>query len=119
MCHLSMIRREHSPKWAGSARRLSRRGARARIGAVVAKELHDLLLLGVRTLRAAGARRMHGEMESGRTLLAVGRVRTSAAFEETANGLRTSCANRAMQRSGARLVLLLDVRAGIEEELNH
>src|SRR4029453_18328972 len=50
---------------------------------------------------------------------AVSRVHTSAALEETANGLGTPRANRAMQWSRIRLVLVLDVRASVKEELNH
>jgi len=86
---------------------------------VIEKDLHDLLLLGARSLRAARARRMHDDVERSRALPAVRRVDTSAALEETANGLRTACANRAMQWSCTRPVLVLDVRAGVEEELNH
>ena len=83
------------------------------------KELHDLLLLGARSLRAARARRTRTDVERGRALPAVSRVHTSATLEETANGLGTPCANRAMEWGRPCLVLMLDVRAGGEEELNH
>jgi hypothetical protein len=49
----------------------------------------------------------------------VTRVDTSAALEQTANGLGTPRANRAMQWSRARLVLVLEVRPGVEEALDH
>src|SRR5262249_12890627 len=68
---------------------------------------------------AARARRMRHEVERGRALPAVSRVRTGAALQETTNGLGTPCANRAMQWSGARLVLALDVRPSVEEHPNH
>ena len=90
-----------------------------RIGAVLQQELYDLPLLGVRAFRAARARRMRGDVEKRRALSAVRRIHTSAALEETANGLRTPCANRTMQRRRARLVLALDIRACVEQELNH
>src|SRR4029450_988384 len=61
---------------------------------------------------------MRSNVERGRALPAVSRVHTSAALEETANGLWTPCANRAMQWSRARLVLVLDVRPSVEQELN-
>ena len=91
----------------------------ARIGAVLEKELHDLLLLRVRSFRAARTRRMRRDVERGRALPAVSRVDTSAALEQTANGLGTPRANRAMQRRRTRLLLVLDVRSRIEEALNH
>ena len=91
----------------------------AGIRSVLEQEPHDLLLLGARALRAARARRIRCEVERGRPLPAVRRVRTSAALEETANGLGTPCANGAMQRGRARLVLVLDVGPCVEEELNH
>jgi hypothetical protein len=55
-------------------------------------------------------------MERARALPAVSRVHTSAALEEAANGLGTPRANRAMQSSRVRLVLVLDIRPRIEEE---
>src|SRR5262245_55525573 len=58
-------------------------------------------------------------MEWGRALPAMSRVHTSAALEETANGLGTPRANRAMERSRARLVNVLDLRASVEEQLDH
>jgi len=100
-------------------REVSVRVPRARIGPVFEKELLDLLLLGARSLRAARARRMCHEVERGRALPAVSRIHASAAFQETANSLGTPCANRAMQRSRARLVLALDVRSSAKEKLDH
>src|ERR1044071_9127069 len=47
------------------------------------------------------------------------RLHTSAVLEETANGPRTSRANGAMERRRARLVRVFDVRAGLEQQLNH
>ena len=100
-------------------RKVSIRVPRARIGSILEKDLHDLLLLGARSLRAGRARRMRNDVERGRALPAVSRVHTSAALEETADGLGTPCANRSMQWSRARLVLVLDVRPRVEKELNH
>jgi len=90
-----------------------------RVGSVLEKELHDLLLLGARPFRAARARRMRDDVERRRALPAVSRIHASAALEETANGLGTPCANRAMQWSRARFILVLDVRPGVEKALNH
>src|SRR5262249_50689270 len=101
------------------SREVSFRVSRVRIGSVLMKELHDLLLLGPRSSRSARARRMRNDVERGRALPAVSRINASAALGETANGLGTPCAHRAMQWSRARLVLALDVRPGVEEELNH
>src|SRR6185312_10855525 len=86
---------------------------RATIGSVSEQKLQDLLLLGVRSLRAARARRVRDDVQRSRTLTAVPRIHTSAALEKTANGFRTPRANRAMQWSRASFVLLLDVRASV------
>src|SRR3954449_1967286 len=102
-----------------NAREDSIRVLRARIGAVSKKELHDRLLLGARALRAARARRTRPDVERGRALAPVSRVHTSAPLEETADSFGTSCANRAMECSRACLVLMLDVRPGVEEQLNY
>ena len=102
-----------------NSREVSVRVPRARIGAVLDQEFLDLLLLGACSLRAARARRMRYEVERGRALPAVSRIHASAAFQETANSLGTPCANRAMQRSRARLVLALDVRSSAKEKLDH
>jgi len=72
-----------------------------RIGTVLEKELLNLLPLGARSLRAARARRVRNDVERGCALSTVSRVHTSAALQETANGLGTPCANRAMQWSRA------------------
>ena len=93
--------------------------SRARIGAIFEKERHDLLLLVVRTLRAARARRARADVERCRALPAVSRVHTSAPLEETADSLGAPRANRVMQRNRSGLVLVLDVRPRVEEELNH
>src|SRR5206468_5853194 len=85
-----------STRLSSNPREVSIRVPRARIGAVLEKELHDLLLLGARSLRAGRARRTRTDVERGRALPAVSRIHTSATLEETANGLGTSCANRAM-----------------------
>jgi len=61
---------------------------------------------------------MRSGVKEGRVITPVGHVDTSAALEETANGLGTPRANRAMQRGCARLVLVLDVRPGFEEEIS-
>src|SRR5262245_31625172 len=113
-----MIRLE-SGSSGSDPREVSVRVPRATIGSIVEQELHDFLLFGACSLYAARARRMRHDVERRRALPAVSCVHTSAALEETTNGLGTPCANRAMQWSCARLVLVLDVRAGVEQELNH
>src|SRR5262245_58487526 len=107
------------PEATSHPRQLSIRVPRTRIGAVLEKELNDLLLLGACSFRSARAGRPCTDVEWRRTLPAVDRVHARAALEETANGLGAACTNGAMQWSRARLVLVLDVRPGIEEELNH
>lgn len=82
------------------------------------QDLHDFLLLDVSSLRAACAGRMRRQVENRRALAAVTCVRASAMLEETANRLGTSRANRTMEWSSARLVPVLDVGSGGEEELN-
>src|SRR5437762_14214081 len=93
---LFVDRKDLSAGLKSNPRQVSVRVGRARIGAVLQKELHDLFLLGARSLRAARARRTRTDVERGRALPAVSRVHTSAALEETPNGLGTPCANRAM-----------------------
>lgn len=61
---------------------------------------------------------MRRQVESRRALAAVTCVRASAVLEEAANRLGTSRANRTMEWSSARLVPVLDVGSGGEEELN-
>jgi len=56
-------------------REVSIRVPRARIRSILEKDLHDLLLLGARSLRAARARRMRDDVERGRALPAVQPVR--------------------------------------------
>ena len=83
------------------------------------KELHDLLLLCARSVRAARASRNRRDVERGCALSAMSRVHTSAALEETQHGLGTPSTNRAMQWSRASFVLVFDVRSSVEEALNH
>ena len=91
---LFVDRKDLSAGLRSNPREVSVRVRRTRIGAVLQKELHDLFLLGARSLRAARARRTRTDVERGCALPAVSRVHASATLEETANGLGASCANR-------------------------
>src|SRR5262245_12734502 len=93
--------------------------ARPRVGPVLKQQVDDLQLFGARSFGAASARRMRNDVERGGALAAVRGVHASAVLEETANRLGAPCANRAMERSRARLVQMLDVRPGSEKEFNH
>jgi hypothetical protein len=84
----------------------------------VEEELRDLSLLSECPFRTARPGRIRGNMKRSRALPAVSRVYARTALQQTANRLRTPGANRAMQWSGARLVLVLDVGPGIEDPLD-
>src|SRR5581483_12069321 len=86
---------------------------------VFEEERDDRFLLGARSLRAAGARAHLREAERRRALLPVARVDRRSPLEERAHGFGAASAHGAVERHGARLLDVVDLRPGVEEERDH